>query len=236
MKQDDKAGEPRFLTRRNFLKSSLILTVTAVLTACGINLGQSSNKSTPTQTVNPNPSTQPAQSTGAAKAATLEPTPACGAQHDPSPELTEGPYFTPNSPERTSLLEKGMEGVKLTITGFVLSTGCVPIKHALLDFWQANSTGEYDNKGFTLRGHQYTDDQGKYTLETVLPGLYPGRTRHIHVKVQAPNQKILTTQLFFPNEPRNASDNIFNKELVLDVKDNADSSKSGSINFIQAIS
>ncbi len=40
--------------------------------------------------------------------------------------------------------------------------------------------------------------QGRYTLETIVPGEYPGRTQHIHVKVQAPNGPILTTQIYFP--------------------------------------
>ena len=50
-----------------------------------------------------------------------------------------------------------------------------------------------------------------------MPGLYPGRTRHIHVKAQAPNQSILTTQLYFPNEARNATDGIFSSELLMTV-------------------
>jgi protocatechuate 3,4-dioxygenase beta subunit len=214
-------SEQRF-TRRHFLKSSVVVTLAAFLAACGFNFG-SGDKSAPT--------TKPSD-TEPAKATALEPTPACGADHNPSPALTEGPYFTPNSPERVSLLEQGMEGIKLTLVGYVLSTDCLPVKHALVDFWQADHQGEYDNKAFRLRGHQYTDDQGKYTLDTIVPGLYPGRTRHIHVKVQAPNQQILTTQLFFPNEPGNAKDNIFNKALMMDVKNNTDSSQSASLNFV----
>jgi hypothetical protein len=51
----------------------------------------------------------------------------------------------------------------------------------------------------------------------IVPGLYPGRTRHIHVKVQAPDRPVLTTQLYFPGEPANASDGIFREELLLDM-------------------
>src|ERR671923_286173 len=76
--------------------------------------------------------------------------------------------------------------------------------------------------GFPLRGHQFTDDAGRYRLETVVPGLYPGRTRHIHVKVQAPNQPVLTTQLYFPGEARNAADGIFNQALLMQVQVAAD--------------
>jgi protocatechuate 3,4-dioxygenase beta subunit len=165
----------------------------------------------------------------------LAPTPECFDDDDVTPSQTEGPYFTRNSPERASLLEPGMPGTKLVITGSVVDTSCNPIPRALLDFWQADDAGEYDNVGYRLRGHQFADEQGRYTLETVVPGLYPGRTRHIHLKVQAPNQPVLTTQLYFPNEPRNARDGIYRPELLMDVQDTADG-KAATYNFILNVS
>jgi protocatechuate 3,4-dioxygenase beta subunit len=50
-----------------------------------------------------------------------------------------------------------------------------------------------------------------------MPGLYPGRTRHYHVKIQAANRPVLTTQLYFPDEPRNRRDYFFHDELVMKV-------------------
>src|SRR2546423_7283718 len=76
-------------------------------------------------------------------------------------------------------------------------------------------------RSYRLRGHQYTDEAGRFYLETVMPGEYPGRTVHIHVKVQAPNQSILTTQVFFPNVADNARDGIFDKSLVVSPLDPA---------------
>jgi protocatechuate 3,4-dioxygenase beta subunit len=145
---------------------------------------------------------------------------------------TEGPYFKTNSPERTSLVEDGMQGTVLTITGQVLAADGTPVANALVDFWQANASGTYDNSGYTLRGHQYTDANGNYTLTTVVPGLYPGRTRHIHVKVQAPNGPLLTTQLYFPGEARNSTDGIFDPSLVLNLQNNADGTQSATFNFV----
>jgi len=150
-----------------------------------------------------------------------------------TPALTEGPFFKANSPERASLLEAGMSGTKLTLTGYVLTTDCQPVAHALLDFWQADSQGQYDNTGFTLRGHQYTDANGHYQLETVVPGLYPGRTEHIHVKVQAPGGPVLTSQLFFPGVTNNESDNIYNPALLIKIQENG-SSLQGTFDFIIA--
>ena len=145
--------------------------------------------------------------------------------------MTEGPYFKPNSPERTSLIEPGIAGTKLTLTGYVLNTDCKPIAHALLDFWQADGKGQYDNAGYTLRGHQFTDDAGRYQLETIVPGLYPGRTEHIHVKVQAPNGRVLTTQLFFPRVASNQTDSIFDPKLLMTIQDAAEG-KLGTFDFV----
>ena len=129
-------------------------------------------------------------------------------------------------------MSEDTQGTVLTITGQVLSPDGTPLANALLDFWQADASGAYDNSGYTLRGHQYTDDNGNYTLTTVVPGLYPGRTRHIHVKVQAPGGPTLTTQLYFPGEARNNTDGIFDPSLVLNVQDNVDGTEAATFNFV----
>jgi len=117
------------------------------------------------------------------------------------------------------------------VSGLVLSTDCRPIAGALLDFWQCDDAGEYDNRGFRLRGHQFTDQAGRYQLETIVPGVYPGRTRHLHVKVQAPGGRVLTTQQYFPNEPGNARDGIFDRRLMMAVQDTANG-KLAAFNYV----
>ena len=158
-------------------------------------------------------------------------TPECVDADDLTPAQTEGPYFTPNSPERASLLEPDVAGTRLLLSGFVLTPGCQPVAAALVDFWQADDAGRYDNVGYRLRGHQFTDEHGRYVLETVVPGLYPGRTRHIHVKVQAPGGPVLTTQLYFPNEPGNQRDGIFRPALVMDAT-SGEGGMVGAFNFV----
>jgi protocatechuate 3,4-dioxygenase beta subunit len=145
----------------------------------------------------------------------LAATPAIADDDEPTPAQTEGPYFTPNSPLRKSIVPAGAGGTRLTLTGRVLSTAGRPVARALVDFWQADARGAYDNSGYRFRGHQFTDAQGRFSLGTVVPGLYPGRTKHIHVKVQAPGRSILTTQLYFPGVARNRTDGIFNAELLV---------------------
>lgn len=144
-----------------------------------------------------------------------QPTPQCADNDEPTPRQTAGPFYKPRSPQRVSLLEAGMRGEALVLTGFVLSTSCQPVAGAVLDFWHCDSRGNYDNSGFRFRGHQFTGADGAFHLETLMPGLYPGRTRHIHVKVQAPNRPVLTTQLYFPGEADNSRDFIFRPELLM---------------------
>ena len=143
----------------------------------------------------------------------------CAGELSPTPSSTEGPYYTPDTPERTSLLEEGMTGTRLLLTGYVLTTDCKPVAGAFLDFWQADDQGEYDNQGYQLRGHQFSDENGRYTLETILPGLYPGRPRHIHVIVQAPDQPALTTQLYFPGDPGNETGSFFDPALLVEIQE-----------------
>ena len=132
-----------------------------------------------------------------------------------TPRQTEGPFFQTDTPRRTSLVEPGFRGRKLTLEGQVLSPQCKPVPNALLDFWHADEEGAYDNKGFRYRGNQYTDAQGRYRLETIVPAEYPGRTRHIHVKAQAPGRRVFTTQLYFPDDPANARDFLYKPELAM---------------------
>ena len=162
----------------------------------------------------------------------LPPTPSCGADTHPTVAQTEGPYFKPNSPEKADLAADVTKGTHLVVSGSVLSTSCHPVAHALLDVWQADADGQYDNSGNRLRGHLFSDESGHYRFVTVVPGLYPGCTRHIHVKVQAPNGPVLTTQLYFPGEPRNASDSIFQKELLMAVSDAPGGGKDATFDFI----
>ena len=114
-----------------------------------------------------------------------------------------------------------MGGQPIELIGFVLTRTCKPVAGALLDFWQADDKGDYDNSGFRLRGHQFSDAEGRFRLRTIVPAVYEGRTRHIHVKVQPKGGRILTTQLYFPGEPQNKRDGRFRKELLMRTAKNA---------------
>ena len=149
----------------------------------------------------------------------LPPTPQCADGDEPTLPQTPGPYFKPSSPQRADLVEPDAKGRLVEIDGQILTRACRPVPRALVDLWHADEWGEYDNKGFRYRGHLFTDGEGRYRVRTILPALYPGRTRHYHVKVQAPGQPVLTTQLYFPDEPWNRRDGLFRRELVMRMAD-----------------
>jgi protocatechuate 3,4-dioxygenase beta subunit len=125
----------------------------------------------------------------------------CGA---PTPADVEGPFYKAGAPARASLAEVASRAERLVLAGVVQSADCKPLAGTTLDFWHADASGAYDNRGYRYRGVVTTDAQGRYRLETNLPPPYSGRPRHIHVKLQRPGGRVLTTQLYFPGESRDA--------------------------------
>ena len=148
---------------------------------------------------------------------------ACGA---PTPADIEGPFYKAGAPVRASLVEAGSKAEKLVLTGVVRSADCMPLAGVTLDFWHADADGSYDNSGYRYRGVVTTDAEGRYRLETNLPPPYSGRPRHIHVKLQRPGGKILTTQLYFPGESRGAD-----KALVVKIE-RRDGVQAASFDFV----
>ncbi|WP_017957210.1 intradiol ring-cleavage dioxygenase [Rhizobium leguminosarum] len=158
-------------------------------------------------------------------------TPACDDGDELTLEREAGPFFRPNSPLNRDLYPAAPEGERITVAGFVFDNRCRPLAGGLVEIWHADENGDYDSVGFHLRGHQFTDTEGRWWFNTIVPALYPGRTRHFHLKVQRPGGRVLTTQLYFPGEPRNAGDRLFHKALLLDIKQTRDG-KFGRFDFV----
>jgi protocatechuate 3,4-dioxygenase beta subunit len=152
----------------------------------------------------------------------LAPTLSCRDGDEPTVRQTEGPFFKPRSPERRDLREPGAGGRRVELSGSVLTRSCRPLRGVVVDLWHADEKGEYDNIGFRYRGHVITGPDGAFRFHTIVPALYSGRTRHYHVKVQAPGSRLLTTQLYFPNEPANLRDVLFHSELLMRIADAGD--------------
>lgn len=221
-----------------------LLAALALLAGCGGQAGPSTGTVTPGPTtsgaaaspatsagVDASPAAQPSGTASSAGAPSTTPT--CAAPATPTTAQTEGPYFKAGSPERSNLVEPGMAGTALTLVGFVVTTSCAPISGAVVDLWQADASGTYDNSGYTLRGHVRTDAAGRFVVQTIVPGEYPGRTEHIHVKVTPPGGATLTTQLYFPGVTANDGDGIYSPDLLLDIVSTGDA-MTGTFTFVLA--
>jgi protocatechuate 3,4-dioxygenase beta subunit len=149
-----------------------------------------------------------------------------------TPTQIEGPYYRMNSPHRASLLEPGITGTPMLLTGRVMNEHGKPIPGAVVDFWQSDDVGNYDMVGMLLRGHVFTDDSGKYEIETIVPACYePRQARHIHVKVQGVSRPY-TTQLYFSDDENRVKDNYYMKELEVQMEDSSNGAKKGTYDFV----
>lgn len=143
-----------------------------------------------------------------------------------------GPFHRPGAPFGVVLADEGEPGTRLLLSGQVFGPDCkTPIANALMDIWHADAKGEYDlpkyakvytpQQEYRLRRQLLTDADGRYKIETVIPGRYKipkglpdidekyaGRTRpaHIHLLAAAPGYASLITQLYFEGDPFIAGD------------------------------
>lgn len=205
----------RPLHRRRFLRSSL-LGGAALLLACGSARRRTDAAAPPVgprSAPSPDP---PALASGEAAPRDGE---TRGGVCVPTEPNIEGPFFKAGAPQRSVLAEPGAQGRALTVSGRVLGLGCGPVAAALLEVWQADHEGAYDNEGFTHRGQLRADDAGRFRFDTIMPGRYLNgaqyRPAHIHVKVHVPGSEVLTTQLYFEGDPYNDVDPWLRPSLVM---------------------
>ena len=134
-------------------------------------------------------------------------------------------------------MRRGTDGPAFTLRGRVVDTSCNPIPWTWVALWHADPTGAYDNVApyDVYRATYFTDANGEFAFQTIKPGLYPGRTRHAHIKVDAASTAVLTTQLYWPGEPQNATDGIYNAALQMTVTNNTDGSSEGFYQFVLPI-
>ena len=149
-----------------------------------------------------------------------------------TPTQIEGPYYKVGSPHRSSLIEPGISGTRILLTGRVLNERGTPIPGAVVDFWQSDDRGNYDMVGNLLRGHVFTDSTGTYSLETIMPACYdPRQAKHIHAKVQGVSRPY-TTQLYFSDDENRVKDSYYMRELEVQMEDLPGGSKKGTYNFV----
>jgi catechol 1,2-dioxygenase len=163
-----------------------------------------------------------------------------------------GPYYRPGAPFRAKITPPLEPGTVLLVQGRVWGHDTRrPLANAVLDIWQANARGRYDNDDpanppkrnvFVNRARLITDETGYYEFETVLPGRYKidettWRPAHIHYAVSATGYNRLITQLYFRGDPVNATDPWIRPSLIIDlreVKVGTASYKSGNFDVVLA--
>ncbi len=140
-----------------------------------------------------------------------------------TPHMTEGPFYPYNDLPLdldNDLVRIGegtaAEGEVLHVAGQVLTQNGEPVKGATVHMWQADTHGAYIHRGtanpdkrdraFQGIGKFETDSEGRYKFRTVRPGLYPGRTAHLHFKIERKGVAAFTTQLCDKDHPRTAND------------------------------
>ena len=139
----------------------------------------------------------------------------------PTPAQMEGPFYPRRLPADSDLdltvYGSGRpEGRTIDVIGRVTDVRANALAGTVVEIWQADARGVYAHVGapgadpnFQGYGVVRTGPDGAYRFRTIVPGLYPGRTRHIHVKAHPPGGDVLTTQMYFPGEPQNARDGLF---------------------------
>lgn len=144
------------------------------------------------------------------------------------PALGDALHVTPQDADLTRQHDGEPIGFRISVSGRVFDTEGKPLRHTLVEVWQANACGRYRHRwdnwpapldpNFSGAGRCVTDDEGRYRFLTIQPGPYPWgnhynawRPAHIHFSLmgRAFAQR-LVTQMYFPGDPFFPYDPIFN--------------------------
>lgn len=141
-----------------------------------------------------------------------------------TPRQTEGPFYPDRLPldqdndlTRVAGRPKASAGEVTELAGRILDLRGQPLRGVTIEIWQVDRHGHYihtadagaDNDAdFQGYGRFETGQDGAYRFRTIKPVPYPGRTPHIHVKLQKGGRELLTTQLYVQGHPLNERDGI----------------------------
>jgi protocatechuate 3,4-dioxygenase beta subunit len=153
-----------------------------------------------------------------AQSPACSPAPQCRRECGPTGAATEGPFYVSHAPEVVDINLGRAPGRPMRISGTVYSQDAVtPVRGARVEIWHADPQGAYHPEGrgdisryrrgeINLRGVTTTDDAGRYSFTSIVPGHYGNRRRHLHWKVSAPGHHVLTTQSYWRDERGTARD------------------------------
>lgn len=143
-----------------------------------------------------------------------------------------GPFYRPGSPVRNILLIEGETGKRIELSGVIRHQDCItPYRNAKVELWHCDGNGAYDNSSddFRYRGTTYTNSNGEYSFQTILPIPYDVgdgtiRPAHFHMMISAEEYQPLVTQLYFSGDKHIESDPWASAAngRILDVKERSD--------------
>jgi len=123
-------------------------------------------------------------------------------KRQPTPWCELGPFYKREAPHGSMLRAAHDPGMALSVAGTVYNMKGELLTDAVLEIWQTDNAGHYDNEGYRYRAIMQPDLKGGYAFDSVMPGHYPDRVcQHVHYLVTAPGHKPLTTQLYFATDP-----------------------------------
>src|SRR5262245_9043561 len=170
----------------------------------------------------------------------------------PTEDNILGPYYREGAPFRAKVTPPLSKGITMLIRGRVWGFDTKkPLANAVLDIWQADADGRYDNddpakppaKGvFINRTRVLTDETGYYEYETIHPGPYKigpneWRPSHIHYLVRRAGYANLITQLYFKGDKFNDKDEFIKPSLIIaleSVKVNGSAIETGVFDVVLA--
>jgi len=116
----------------------------------------------------------------------------------PTAEMTLGPFFPREFAEGASDLAQGAKGEVIDIIGRVTQSDGKPLDNLLIELWQADGAGRFDNPDFPGWGRAATDAQGNYRFRTIKPGAAGGRAPHVNfLLLYSGLMRHLQTAMFF---------------------------------------
>lgn len=146
----------------------------------------------------------------------------------------QGPYYRRGAPYRAKVTPPLEPGTVLLVSGRVWGLDTRrPLANAVIDIWQANAQGRYDNDDsdrpppanvFVNRARLVTDETGSYEFETIHPGAYrtgpnTWRPPHIHYWVRHPGYRELITQLYFRGDAHQREDEFIRPSLIIGLRE-----------------
>jgi protocatechuate 3,4-dioxygenase alpha subunit len=120
----------------------------------------------------------------------------------PTGEMTLGPFFPREfghgANDLTSIDGVKARGEVIEITGRITQGDGAPLDNAILELWQANAEGRFDDPGFVGWGRAASDASGVYRFRTIRPGAYAGRAAHVNLVILFSGlMRQLQTVMFF---------------------------------------